>query len=84
MVEADHLALARQAIEAGQYEQAVEQYGSLIAADSQFDAVLADLDRITHARPELKEFHKLLGMLYERKGEVNAALMAYHRALDKN
>ena len=82
--EADKLALARQALEAGQYDQALEHYGNLIATDTQLDLVLADLDTITHARPDIKGFHKLLGNLYERKGEINAALMAYHRALDKN
>ena len=78
----DVLAQARQALEAGQYEQALEHYGSLIAADSELDTVLADLDTITHAHPELRSFHKLLGNLYERMGEVKAALMAYHRALE--
>jgi predicted negative regulator of RcsB-dependent stress response len=44
--------------------------------------VLADLDVATHAYPDVRRFHALLGDVLARKGDVNAALAAYHRALE--
>jgi tetratricopeptide (TPR) repeat protein len=76
------LALARKAIETGRYDEAAEYYTNLIASGKKLDSILADLDVATHAYPDVRRFHALLGDVYTRKGDVNAALMAYHRALE--
>ena len=75
------LAQARKALEAGRYDEAADHYGNLISAGKKLDVVLADLDVATHAYPDVRRFHALLGDAYTRKGDVNAALVAYHRAL---
>jgi tetratricopeptide (TPR) repeat protein len=75
------LAQARKALEAGRYDEAADHYGNLISAGKKLDVVLADLDVATHAYPDVRRFHALLGDAYTRKGDVNAALIAYHRAL---
>lgn len=75
------LAQARKALEAGRYDEAADHYGTLISAGKKLDVVLADLDVATHAYPDVRRFHALLGDVYTRKGDVNAALVAYHRAL---
>jgi tetratricopeptide (TPR) repeat protein len=80
----DLLALARKAIETASYDQAAEFYARLIGAGKKLDAVQADLDVATHAYPDVRRFHVLLGDVYTRKGDVNAALIAYHRALGIN
>jgi cytochrome c-type biogenesis protein CcmH/NrfG len=76
----DLLSLARKAVEASRYDEAADYYTSLIASGKKLDTILADLDMATHANPGVRRFHALLGDVYTRKGDVNAALMAYHRA----
>jgi tetratricopeptide (TPR) repeat protein len=78
------LAQARKALEAGRYDEAADHYGNLISAGKKLDVVLADLDVATHAYPDVRRFHALLGDAYTRKGDVNAALVAYHRALESH
>jgi tetratricopeptide (TPR) repeat protein len=78
------LAQARKALEAGRYDEAADHYGNLISAGKKLDVVLADLDVATHAYPDVRRFHGLLGDVYTRKGDVNAALAAYHRALESH
>ena len=78
------LAQARKALEAGRYDEAADHYGNLISAGKKLDVVLADLDVATHAYPDVRRFHALLGDAYTRKGDVNAALIAYHRALESH
>jgi hypothetical protein len=80
----EKLSLARMELEAGRYDEAAEHYAGLIAAGKKLDTVLADLDAVTHAHPDVRRFHALLGDVYTRKGDVNAALMAYHRALESH
>jgi hypothetical protein len=80
----DILAQARKALEAGRYDEAADDYAALISAGKKIDVVLADLDVATHAYPDVRRFHALLGDVYTRKGEVNAALMAYHRSLESH
>jgi tetratricopeptide (TPR) repeat protein len=75
---------ARKSLEAGRYDEAADHYSNLISAGKKLDAVLADLDVATHAYPDVRRFHALLGDVYTRKGDVNAALMAYHRALESH
>lgn len=76
------LSAARKAIESGRYDDAADRYASLIKSGKKLDAVLADLDVATHAYPDVRRFHALLGDVLARKGDVNAALAAYHRALE--
>lgn len=76
------LSAARKAIESGRYDEAADRYASLIKSGKKLDAVLADLDVATHAYPDVRRFHALLGDVLARQGDVNAALAAYHRALE--
>jgi tetratricopeptide (TPR) repeat protein len=76
----DTLTLAREAAESAQYDEAAEYYGGLISSGKKLNIILADLQRLTQAHPEARRFHALLGDVYTRKGDVNAALIAYHRA----
>ncbi len=78
----EKLALARKALEAGRYDEAAGHYAALITAGKKLDVVLADLDVAVHAYPDRQRFHALLGDIYTRKGDVNAALAEYHRALE--
>ncbi|MCL4505477.1 MAG: tetratricopeptide repeat protein [Chloroflexi bacterium] len=80
----DTLALARSALQAGSFDEAAEYYTALINDDKNLEDVLADLDAAAHAYPQVRRFYALLGDVYTRKGEVNAALMAYHRALESD
>ena len=79
---ADTLALARAAMQAGNYDEASDYYAALINANQSLDEALADLDAAVQAHPQERRFYGLLGEVYSRKGEVNAALMAYHRAIE--
>ncbi|MCS7060455.1 MAG: hypothetical protein RMN25_04745 [Anaerolineae bacterium] len=76
------LSLARRAVEAAEYERAAQLYAQLVTLGKKLDEVLSDLDVATHAYPDVPEFYALLGRIYARKGNLNAALTAYRRALE--
>ncbi len=76
------LGLAHKALEAGDYESAADHYAALIKAGRKLDTVLADLETVTQAHPRVRRFQTMMGDIYTRKGDVNSALIAYHRALE--
>ena len=75
------LSLARRSMEAAEYDQAAQYYARLVTAGKKLDEVQSDLDVATHAYPDVSKFHSLLGRVYTRKGNLDAALAAYQRAL---
>ncbi|HEY3288837.1 MAG TPA: tetratricopeptide repeat protein [Anaerolineae bacterium] len=80
----DQLELAHQALAAGDCESAANHYAGLINASKKLDIVLTELDAATLRYPHFKRFYTLLGDAYKQMGEINAALLAYHRALGTN
>jgi tetratricopeptide (TPR) repeat protein len=76
-------AAAREAVSQSRWQEAVTLYEKAIVASrgKALDAVIADLEAVRAAQPSARAVHELLGMAYARKGDVAAALDAYHRAM---
>ncbi|BCX02885.1 MAG: hypothetical protein KatS3mg053_0823 [Candidatus Roseilinea sp.] len=76
-------AAAREAIHQSRWQEAVQLYEKAIAASRGrvLDEIIADLEAVRAAQPASRAVHELLGMAYTRKGDVDAALDAYHRAM---
>ncbi len=74
---------AREAISHSRWQDAVALYEKAIASSrgKVLDEVIADLEAVRAAQPSARAVHELLGMAYTRKGDVGAALEAYHRAI---
>ena len=75
------LDMAHKALETGDYEVAADHYATLVRAGKKLDTLLAELDAAAQAYPRVPHFYTLLGDVYKRKGDIDAALIAYHRAL---
>ena len=78
----DLLDLAHKALETGDTEGAADHYATLVKAGKKLEILLAELEAAAHAHPKVRRFLTLLGDVQMRKGDVNAALIAYHRALE--
>jgi hypothetical protein len=78
----DLLDMAHKALETDDFEGAADYYALLVKAGKKLDVLLAEIDAAAQAHPKVRRFHRLLGDVYMRKGDVNAALIAYHRALE--
>jgi len=76
-------AAAREAVSQSRWQEAVTLYEKAIVASrgKALDEVIADLEAVRAAQPSARAVHELLGMAYARKGDVAAALDAYHRAM---
>ncbi|MCS6848196.1 MAG: tetratricopeptide repeat protein [Anaerolineae bacterium] len=76
-------AAAREAINQSRWQEAVKLYEKAIASSrgKALDEIIADLEAMRAAQPATRAVHELLGMAYARKGDVDAALDAYHRAM---
>lgn len=76
-------AAAREAISQGRWQEAVSLYEKAIALGRgrALDEIIADLEALRAAQPLTRAAHELLGMAYARKGDMDAALEAYHRAM---
>ncbi len=74
---------AREAISQGRWQEAVSLYEKAIALGRgrALDEIIADLEALRAAQPLTRAVHELLGMAYARKGDMDAALEAYHRAM---
>jgi tetratricopeptide (TPR) repeat protein len=73
---------ARQALTRGQYDQALNQYRSLVEEGQGLSVLIADLETATeeHQQPLLR---RLLGDAYMRNGQLQRALETYRTALDE-
>ncbi|MFN4294146.1 MAG: hypothetical protein ACK4JD_08445, partial [Thermoflexales bacterium] len=80
---ASRAAAAREAISQGRWQEAVSLYEKAIALGRgrALDEIIADLEALRAAQPLTRAAHELLGMAYARKGDMDAALEAYHRAM---
>lgn len=76
-------AAAREAISQGRWQEAVSLYEKAIALGRgrALDEIIADLEALRAAQPLTRAVHELLGMAYARRGDMDAALEAYHRAM---
>ncbi|PJF47962.1 MAG: hypothetical protein D6709_03090 [Chloroflexi bacterium] len=76
-------AAAREAINRGRWQEAMSLYEKAIALGrgKALDEVIADLAALSTVQPLARAAHELLGMAYARKGDMNAALQAYRRAM---
>ncbi|GIV85535.1 MAG: hypothetical protein KatS3mg052_2542 [Candidatus Roseilinea sp.] len=76
-------AAAREAINRGRWQEAMSLYEKAIAfgRGKALDEVIADLEALSAVQPLARAAHELLGMAYTRKGDLSAALDAYHRAM---
>ncbi|MCS7055144.1 MAG: tetratricopeptide repeat protein [Thermoflexales bacterium] len=80
---ADKVAAARRAIQQGRWQEAVGLYEKVIASrrGKALDEIIADLEAVRALQPATRAVHELLGLAYARRGDVDAALDAYHRAM---
>lgn len=80
---ASKAAAAREAIAQSRWQEAVNLYEKAITSSrgKALDEIIADLEAVRVAQPATRAVHELLGMAYARKGDVYAALDAYHRAM---
>ncbi len=76
-------AAAREAIKQSRWQEAVNLYEKAITSSrgKALDEIIADLETVRAAQPATRAVHELLGIAYARKGDVDAALDAYHRAM---
>ncbi|MFC1465696.1 MAG: tetratricopeptide repeat protein [Candidatus Brachytrichaceae bacterium NZ_4S206] len=80
---ASKAAAAREAVTQSRWQEAVNLYEKAITSSrgKALDEIIADLEAIRAAQPATRAVHELLGMAYARKGDVDAALDAYRRAM---
>jgi tetratricopeptide (TPR) repeat protein len=79
----EQLSSARQAIAAGQYDQALQSYQSLVDAGSGMMTLIADLEGAAEKYGEQPFIRHLLGDAYMRNGQLQKALDTYRSALDQ-
>jgi tetratricopeptide (TPR) repeat protein len=80
---AERLILARQALESGQWREALAAYTVLVNSAEALDRVMADLEEGVRQHPDDSAGYQLLGDAYVRDGRLPAALQAYRTALVK-
>lgn len=80
---ADRVAAAREAVQRGRWADARILYERAIVAGNRkvLQDIIADLEAILAVQPTEPGAHELLGMAHMRRGDVQSALEAYHRAL---
>lgn len=80
---ADRVAAAREAVRQGRWADARILYERAIVAGNRkvLQDIIVDLEAILAVQPTEPGAHELLGMAHMRRGDVQAALEAYHRAL---
>lgn len=79
----DRLEAARRAMEEARWREAAELFGRAIPSlrGKRLDEAIGDLEAVARARPGWKEIWDLLGMAYAQRGDNDAALDAYRRAM---
>jgi len=77
------LASAREALNAGQFDQAMNEYARLIEAGEGINTLIADLETAAGRRKEQPLVRRMLGDAYMRNGQLQKALETYRQALDQ-
>jgi tetratricopeptide (TPR) repeat protein len=79
----EKLAAARQAVESGMFDEALDAYQTLVDAGGGMMPLIADLETVAVDHPEQPIFRHLLGDAYMRNGQLQKALDTYRVALDQ-
>jgi tetratricopeptide (TPR) repeat protein len=81
---AERIADARSALEEGRWDDAVASYRKAIASarGKKLENIIGDLEAVAKVQPSSKRAHELLGEAYARKGDWEAARIAFNRALE--
>ncbi len=79
----ERLAMARKAVVAGQWSQALELYASLVASSELLGSVISDLEEGIRRHPDDYQGYQLVGDAYMKEGRLAEALRAYRMALNK-
>ena len=74
---------ARQAVEEGAFDDALQSYQELVDAGGGMMALIGDLENLITQHPERPLFRHLLGDAYMRNGQLQKALDTYRLALDQ-
>lgn len=77
------LTAARQAVESGTFDEALDAYQTLVDAGGGMMALIADLETVVVGHPKQPLFRHLLGDAYMRNGQLQKALDTYRVALDQ-
>jgi tetratricopeptide (TPR) repeat protein len=76
------LALARALTDDGVLEEALAEYGELVASGQELDDAVADLERVVQSSPRNTLARRVLGDAYMKQNRLSKALEAYRQALD--
>jgi tetratricopeptide (TPR) repeat protein len=80
---AERLSIARTALEAGSWPQALSVYASLVSSADLLDAAISDLEEGIRDHPDDYLGHQVVGDAYMKDGRLSDALRAYRTALTK-
>jgi tetratricopeptide (TPR) repeat protein len=77
------LAMARAAMQAGSWSEALSLYGALVNSSDLLDVVINDLEEGIKKHPDDYAGYQLAGDAYMKDGRLPSALRAYRTALAK-
>ncbi len=77
------LASARDALNAGQFDQAINEYAGLVEVGEGLNTLIADLEAAAGRHKEKPLVRRMLGDAYMRNGQLQKALETYRQALDQ-
>jgi cytochrome c-type biogenesis protein CcmH/NrfG len=63
-------------------DEALAEYGELVASGQELDDAVADLERVVQSSPRNTLARRLLGDAYMKQNRLSKALEAYRQALD--
>jgi len=79
----NRLASAREALNAGQFDQAMNEYAGLVEVGEGINTLIADLEAAAGRHQEKPLVRRMLGDAYMRNGQLQKALETYRQALDQ-
>ena len=68
---------------AGEVDEAVRVYHSLVASGSHLDTVIEEVQALAQSHPESSQVYQLLGDAMMRDGRLQSALQVYRQAMSK-
>ncbi len=77
------LVSAREALNAGQFDQAMNEYAGLVEVGEGINTLIADLEAAAGRHQEKPLVRRMLGDAYMRNGQLQKALETYRQALDQ-
>ena len=79
----ERLDLARSARDAGDIQQAVQLYDSLVTSGAHLDRVIEDIQQTVKSYPTNVILYQIMGDAMMKDGRLQSALDAYRQALSK-